>query len=80
MDNIALALKHAAKLLENDFLSEFVVERYKGWSSDLGRDILSGKMSLEQLASKAFKSEFNPAHKTGRQELLENRLNRVIFG
>ena len=80
MDNIALALKKAAKLIESDFLAEFVAQRYKGWSNELGQDVLSGKLSLEQLASKAQKLNLQPAHQSGRQELLENQVNRVIFG
>ncbi len=80
MDNIAIALKHAAKLIEGDFLSESVAQRYKGWSSELGQDVLAGKLSLDQLATKAQKLDLQPRHRSGRQELLENKVNRVIFG
>lgn len=80
MDHIAMALKRAAVMMEKDFLSEFVATRYKGWSNDFGKDVLAGKYSLEELKNYAMKANLNPKFSSGHQELLENKVNRVVFG
>ncbi len=46
---LALSLKRAAKMLEDQALQK-VVEYYAGWNQDLGLQILNGKASLEDLA------------------------------
>lgn len=80
IDVLALALKSAARLVERDELENFKRQRYAGWQGELGRQILSGDMSLAQLAEHAFVHECNPAPVSGRQEWLENRVNAAIFG
>ena len=79
MDTIALALKKAASIIENDFIGEAVAERYAGWNSDLGRAISSGNHSLESLASFVNQNELNPVHSSAQQELLENKLNYLLY-
>lgn len=80
MDHLALALKKAAKMVESDFLQKAVANRYSGWSGDLGKSIAAGEHSLESLASHATSNGINPKHASGKQELLENQVNRVLFG
>lgn len=80
MDHLALALKKAAKMLEKDFLSDGVANRYKGWSGSLGKSIISGDHSLESLANNTIDNNLSPKHASGKQELLENQVNRVLFG
>jgi xylose isomerase len=53
MDHLAIALKKAAAIVEKDFLSDAVANRYKGWSGDLGKEISAGEYSLESLAKHA---------------------------
>ena len=80
MDHMAIALKKAAAILENDFLAAKVTERYAGWSKNLGQSIITGKESLASLADTATSNNFDPQHASGEQELLENKVNRVLFG
>lgn len=80
MDHLALALKKAAKIVEKDFLGDAVANRYRGWSGDLGKGISSGDFSLESLAKHTVDNEISPQHESGKQELLENQVNRVLFG
>lgn len=80
MDHLALALKKAAQMVEKDFLSDAVSTRYKGWSGELGKGISTGDFTLESLAQHAVDKELNPKHASGKQELLENQVNRVLFG
>ena len=80
MDHMALALRKAAKIIENDFLAQAKEARYKGWQSDLGKAIDSGKHSLESLAEHCVSNNLAPKAVSGQQELLENKLNRALFG
>lgn len=80
MDTMALSLKNAAKLLTDKVLEENINKRYAGWDKQLGRDILSKKMSLEEIANYATAHNLSPKHSSGDQERLENIVNRYIFG
>ncbi|WP_337880779.1 xylose isomerase [Rheinheimera sp.] len=79
MDHLALALKKAAALVENDFLATAKQQRYAGWNADLGQSILAGKQSLESLAALTQQQQLDPKPVSGRQELLENQVNLVLF-
>jgi xylose isomerase len=79
MDHLALALKKAAKLLENDFLGQAVAKRYAGWSAPLGQAISQGEHSLQSLADLVQQQQFSPQPVSGRQELLENQVNLVLY-
>jgi xylose isomerase len=80
IDVIAIALTRAAALIENDQLAEFKKQRYAGWETDFGRKVLSGGYSLESLATDAVTRNVAPQHASGRQEHLENIVNRAIYG
>lgn len=80
MDHLAIALKKAAQMVEDDFVSAKLNERYAGWAANLGKAILSGEHSLESLASYAEEHSLAPKHVSGQQELMENKVNRVLFG
>ena len=79
MDHLAIALKKAAALLENDFLADHVKKRYAGWNGKLGSAIQSGEHNLATLADFAVNNKINPKHASGQQELLENKVNQVLF-
>jgi len=76
IDVLARGLLNAAALLEDGRLPNFVKERYAGWKSGFGADALSGKLGLAQLADHAVSSNLAPTPKSGRQEYLENLVNR----
>ena len=80
IDVLALALKSAVRLVEQEDLQRFREQRYAGWQQDFGRKLLGGNMTLAQVAEHAFVNEFNPQPVSGRQEWLENRVNSAIFG
>jgi xylose isomerase len=79
IDTLAKALLVAADLVEHETLSGPLNERYAGWSADLGTRILEGGETLESLEAKVHSGEIDPKPVSGRQELLENRANRVIW-
>ncbi|KHS82946.1 xylose isomerase [Pectobacterium carotovorum] len=80
MDTMALALKAAARMIEDDKLNQLVAKRYAGWNGELGQQILQGNASLESLARYAESHQLAPQHQSGQQELLENLVNRHLFG
>jgi len=80
IDTLALSLQRAAKMIESDALAKFKTQRYAGWDSDLGKQVLAGDFSLESLAAEARKRDLHPEHVSGQQEALENLVNRFIFG
>ncbi|WP_133407389.1 xylose isomerase [Parashewanella tropica] len=79
MDTLAKSLEKAVAMIENDFLSDAVERRYKGWNGELGSQIMSGELSLEELAKQAVNSNINPNPVSGNQELLENQVNQVLY-
>ena len=79
IDTLARALLVAADLLEKETLSRPLEERYAGWGGPLGQAILDGDESLESLEAKVASGEIDPRPVSGRQEELENRVNRVIW-
>ncbi len=78
MDTMAKALLNAAKLIEDAPLSDFVDERYAGWKGELGQSIMSGDHSLESLSKLVLEEKIDPKQESGRQELLENIVNRYV--
>jgi xylose isomerase len=77
MDLCARALLTAARIIEDGKLDAFVNERYAGWNTGLGADMLAGKLTLEQVAQRAHDAP-PPRPRSGRQEMLENLINRYI--
>ena len=79
VDTLARALLAAADLIERGEIAAAKATRYEGWTnSDLGRAMLSEGASLESIADAAAALNGNPAHQSGRQEYLENLVNRSI--
>ena len=76
MDATARALLNAAAMMEDGSLQRFVDERYAGWDGELGRAILAGERSLEDLARYVEERSLEPKPRSGRQEFLENLANR----
>ncbi|PSW10279.1 xylose isomerase [Photobacterium rosenbergii] len=79
MDTMAKSLERAVDMLEHDFLAENVAQRYKHWNGTLGSKIMSGNFTLEELAHHATEANINPQHVSGQQEMLENKINQVLF-
>jgi xylose isomerase len=79
MDVMAASLERAAAMIENDILSKNIADRYAGWDSEMGKGILSGTTSLEDIAKQALAKDIKPAPASGKQEYLENVVNNFIF-
>lgn len=79
MDTFALGLIKAAEIIESGVIDSFISTKYSSFSSALGEKIRSGKATLEELASIACEKKTCGAPESGRQELLESKLNSVLF-
>ncbi|HYC94460.1 MAG TPA: xylose isomerase [Sphingomicrobium sp.] len=75
IDVLAKALLNAAAIIEDGTLQQFVDNRYSGWRSDFGKKALA-ELSLEQLADHALQQNSDVRPASGRQEYLENLVNR----
>jgi xylose isomerase len=78
MDVCARALLAAARMIEDGALARHVTERYAGWDTAEGRAILAGQRSLDDLAARVERESLEPRPVSGRQEYLENLLNRYV--
>jgi xylose isomerase len=78
MDTCARALKAAAKMVEDGVLTSFVEERYAGWNGAEAQKMLAGGFSLAEIEAWVRKADINPQPKSGRQEYLENIVNRYV--
>ena len=74
IDVIARGLLNAAALIEDGRLDAFKKERYAGWNGEIGQVASQG--SLAEIADLALSKDLNPKPKSGRQERLENLINR----
>jgi xylose isomerase len=79
IDTLARALLVAAELIGSETLSGPLERRYSGWSADLGQAILGGSETLDSLEARVAAGDMDPLPVSGEQELLENRVNRVIW-
>ncbi|WP_233134153.1 xylose isomerase [Aggregatibacter actinomycetemcomitans] len=79
IDVLALSLKRAAQMLEEQRLQQLVDERYAGWRQSLGQQILQGNASLAQLAQVVEQQGLDPQPVSGKQEYLENLVNGYIY-
>ena len=78
MDCCARGLKAAARMLEDGVLTGMVDARYSKWDSAEGKAMLKGKRTLSEIAERVAKKDINPEPQSGRQELLENIVNRYV--
>ncbi|MFY1712780.1 xylose isomerase [Tritonibacter mobilis] len=78
MDICARGFKAAAAMIEDGTLDQFVTDRYAGWQRDDAQDMLSGKLSLDDIAQRVEADDINPKPRSGRQEYLENVINRFV--
>jgi xylose isomerase len=77
MDAFARALVVADKVLQRSDYKKFRRDRYASFDSGKGREFAQGRVSLEDLRQYAIENG-EPQAKSGRQEWLENIINRYI--
>lgn len=76
MDVCAQGLKAAAAMNEDGGLDAALSDRYSGWNTPKAASML--ECSLEQVYDRVIDEDINPTPKSGRQEILENYVNRFV--
>ncbi len=79
IDTLAQSLLVAEALIADGTLEEARRARYAGWDGGLGRLILADGATIDSIAEEATRSGLDPAPVSGRQEFLENHVNRMIW-
>ncbi len=79
IDTLARSLLVAAAMVEEETLRDPRRDRYAGWDGPLGTAIHDGSESLASLAERVVAGEIDPEPVSGRQEALENAVNRMIW-
>ncbi|MDR1957462.1 MAG: xylose isomerase [Planctomycetaceae bacterium] len=79
MDAFALGLKIAVEMRKTGELEKLLKERYASWDSGIGAEIEAGKADFKSLEKYMFEKGEAAPNVSGRQELLENIVNRYMF-
>ena len=78
MDTCARGLLAAAELLEKGDLSDAMARRYAGWQAPEAAAMLKGERTLDEIAARVEREGIDPRPVSGRQEYLENLVNRRL--
>ncbi|MCH2096544.1 MAG: xylose isomerase [Rhodobacteraceae bacterium] len=76
MDICARGLKAAAAMLEDGGLEDALQERYAGWDTARAKAMLDS--DLATISAQVLAEDINPQPRSGRQEILENYINRFV--
>jgi len=76
MDVSARALLIAEAMIKDGRLAKVVADRYAGWQGEFGKQVLGGKLSLDQVAQRVLDRNTDVKPQSGRQEYVENLINR----
>jgi len=76
MDVCARGLKAAAAMLEDGGLEDALAERYAGWNTPEADAMLNS--GLDEITARVLAEDINPTPRSGRQEILENYINRFV--
>ncbi|QDU81929.1 Xylose isomerase [Polystyrenella longa] len=78
MDAFARGLKIAAKIREEHVLTDFVSNRYSTFDSGIGEKIEAGTVGFSDLESYVLEKGTLEPNQSGRQEWIENLINRYV--
>jgi xylose isomerase len=78
MDAFALGLKIAAAIRKDGGLKDLVRRRYASWDAGIGAEIEAGRHDLASLEAYMLQKGNPDPNASGRQELIENLINRFI--
>ncbi|WP_050603011.1 xylose isomerase [Ruegeria sp. 6PALISEP08] len=76
MDICARGLKAAAAMIEDGGLEQMLADRYSGWKTPEAQAMLT--TGLDEIAALVLAEGINPQPCSGRQEVLENYVNRFV--
>ena len=80
MDAFALGLINAAKIIEDGRIDEFVKNKYASFNDGIGKKIVDGEVTLEELSAYAENLGNTDIPCPGKQERLQGIMNSIMFG
>jgi xylose isomerase len=78
LDTSAQALVATAKLIEDGKYDAILEARYAGWDKPEAKAMLKGERTLDEIAKRVADEKISPKPRSGKQELIENLLNRYV--
>lgn len=78
IDTLARALTSAAAMIEDGRLDAAVAERYRTWDTAAGQAVFKDGATLAGIADRVLGQGLDPQPVSGRQERLENLVNRFV--
>ena len=78
LDTCAQALLATARLIEDGRYDAFLSERYSGWSDVKAQAMLAPDATLDGVAARVVAENIDPKPRSGRQEWVENLINKYI--
>ena len=78
MDAFAKGLKVAAAIRADQGIGNLITERYKSWDQGIGAKIEAGSVGFTELETYMLEKGEVDSNVSGRQELLENLVNRYL--
>jgi xylose isomerase len=79
MDAFALGLRIADKIITDGRLDQLVADRYASYNSGIGKKIVDGNVTMEELEAYALEMGDVTTNTSGRQEYLEALVNSLMF-
>ena len=78
LDVCAQALMAAARMIEDGKFDAFLSERYAGWANPKAQAMLAPDATLDAIAARVSAENLDPKPRSGRQEFVENLVNRYV--
>ena len=79
MDAFALGLRIADKMIRDGRIDTFVANRYASYQSGIGKRIVDGSVSMQELEAYALSMGDVTTNISGKQERLESIMNEIMF-
>ena len=79
MDAFALGLRIADKMIRDGRIDTFVANRYASYNSGIGKRIVDGSVSMQELEAYALSMGDVTTNISGKQERLESIMNEIMF-
>jgi xylose isomerase len=78
MDVCAKTLIAVEKMMNDNVIPKFIEDRYEDWNKSLGQFIHNKDTGLDDINKKVIDDNIEPEPRSGRQEYLENILNKYL--
>ncbi|MCM3716383.1 xylose isomerase [Alkalihalobacillus oceani] len=78
MDAFAIGAKVAQRLIDDRVLDDFIAERYRSYTTGIGREIVEGKTDFHKLEQHALRIDSIDNNQSGRLEQLKATVNKYL--